>query len=273
MSEPLITVIIATYNCGTVLQRCLDSFAAQTYARKELVVIDGASTDNSMQVIEANSARIAYRESETDSGIYHAWNKALKHAKGDWIYFMGGDDRFLSPDVLKEMAAVLSGAFPEHRVVYGRVNVVRNDGFVIMTAGGPWDRKKFLQVMTLPHQGVFHHRSLFEVHGVFDESLRIAGDYEMLLRELKDRSPLFVPEIVVSDMGFGGSSSNYTHSFRTLNDIYRARRKHHIPDFPGTFYWVYFKALVRRFLTVTAGEEKANKAGNLYRRLTGRNPV
>lgn len=273
MKDPFISVIVATFNCGRALPRCIESFNAQTYPNKELVIIDGASSDDTKRVIEANSARIAYWESKPDNGIYHAWNKALKHAKGDWLYFMGGDDRLWEPLVLSNVGGALRGAFPRYRVVYGRVNVLRSDDSLIMTAGVKWDRKKFLQVMSIPHQGVFHHRSLFELYGDFDETFPIAGDYEMLLRELKAKDPLFVPEVIVAGMGFGGCSSNYAHSLRALNDIYMVRRKHRVPDLPFVFLWVYFKALVRRAIAVTAGERAATRAGNLYRLITGRSSV
>ncbi|RWY55792.1 glycosyltransferase family 2 protein [Mucilaginibacter gilvus] len=90
-----LSIIIVTYNAAATLQACLDSVLAQTYPNTELVVIDGNSTDATPETLKANTARIAFWQSEPDKGIYDAMNKALKHITGDWVYFLGADDELL----------------------------------------------------------------------------------------------------------------------------------------------------------------------------------
>ena len=97
---PLISVVTAVFNCKSTLQQCLDSVAQQTYAHIELIVIDGGSTDGTVELIQANAQRIAYWISEPDRGIYNAWNKALAKATGDWICFLGTDDYLLDAQVM-----------------------------------------------------------------------------------------------------------------------------------------------------------------------------
>ncbi len=104
---PRISVIIAVRNGAGTLQRALDSVFEQTYDDIELIVMDGASSDGTQAILERNAARIAYWRSEPDGGIYQAWNKALDHVTGDWICFLGADDRFHASDIVASVAAAL----------------------------------------------------------------------------------------------------------------------------------------------------------------------
>src|SRR5665647_574950 len=101
--EPLITIIVAVYNGAKTLQRCVDSVSDQTYLNKELIIIDGGSKDGTIDILMANNDKITYWQSEPDSGIYNAWNKALGHANGDWIYFLGSDDYLWKSNVFEEI--------------------------------------------------------------------------------------------------------------------------------------------------------------------------
>ncbi|OGS58112.1 MAG: hypothetical protein A3J79_04065, partial [Elusimicrobia bacterium RIFOXYB2_FULL_62_6] len=248
MPEPLISVVLATFNASKTLQRCLDSFRAQDYPAKELILIDGGSSDKTLDTIAENKDLLAYWESAPDRGIYNAWNKALPHVRGEWVYFIGADDYLSNPGVLNSAAALLRALPPARRVAYGQVDLVNPEGRVWTTAGQPWDRAGFMQAMTLPHQGVFQHRSLFKEHGPFDESFQIVGDYEFLLRELKGRDPVFFPSLKVAAMGHGGASSNPENSIRALKEIARARSKQGIGGFPARLYLAFSRAYVRRMI-------------------------
>jgi glycosyltransferase involved in cell wall biosynthesis len=107
MYSPKITVIVAVFNGSATLRRCLKSICSQSYSNQELIVMDGGSSDDSVKIIQQNSHRIAYWESKPDRGIYHAWNKALSHATGEWICFLGSDDYFWQDDVLEKMVPAL----------------------------------------------------------------------------------------------------------------------------------------------------------------------
>lgn len=115
-NPPLISIIMVTRNAASYLQRCLDSIYSQHYPGLELIVMDGASTDGTVTILEANSARITHWESEKDRGVYDAMNKAISHATGSWVYFIGADDQ-LSPD-FSEFAAELKDS---RKIYYGSV--------------------------------------------------------------------------------------------------------------------------------------------------------
>ena len=272
-AEPLISVVVAVFNGVETLTRCIDSVSRQTYNNRELIVMDGGSVDGTRDLIERNAQHIAYWESERDRGIYHAWNKALEVAHGDWVYFLGADDYFFDDYVLALVTPHLKRRSTYARVVYGRVDLVRKDGSVIETFGSPWNRKRFFQLMTLPHQGVFHHRSLFQEHGHFNEEFRIAGDYELLLRELKSRDPVFIVDVTIAAMQFGGMSSDQRFSIETLREIRRARELNSIKVIPIPWLWVFLKAHARRFLYRSLGNTMTRVLANIYRRLTLRCPV
>jgi glycosyltransferase involved in cell wall biosynthesis len=236
--------------------------------------MDGASHDATVEILERNASRIEYWESEPDRGVYHAWNKALEHATGDWICFLGADDRFAAPDVLSRMAPHLTAAEADYRVVYGTIQVVDRDGEVTMTVGSPWDEiaDEFRQRMTLPNPGTFYHRSLFELHGTFDERFRITGDYEFLLRELKENPALYVPDIIVTIMDDGGLSADPRNRPRRVQEIVTTRHRHGLSPVPAWASPLVVRAHIRGRLERSVGTAGTERVARWYHRLARRSP-
>ncbi len=271
MNPPIITVIIAVFNGAAKLQRCLDSLAEQTYPYKELIVIDGGSTDGTIEILKNNNEKITYWESEPDRGIYHAWNKALSKATGDWIIFLGADDYLWNSEVLANAAGKLVFINSDIRVVYGRVAMVspqNNEVLQIFNKSWHKSRKKFMQYSNIHHQGIFHHRSLFSEHGLFDDSFKIAGDYELLLRELKNKDAHFLEDIIISGAQIKGLSSSPENYIKTYREFYKARGKNNITTLPFRLGWLYVKACIRVILLRTFGEQYSDIIADLYRKVT-----
>lgn len=268
-STPLITVIVAVFNGAKTLQQYIDSVAHQSYPNKELIIIDGGSNDGTVDLLKANNEQIKYWISEPDKGIYNAWNKGLSQAKGDWICFLGADDYFWDAQVLERMAAALAKLHPSIRVAYGQIMLLNNDGESLYPVGEPWQKVKerFKQLMCIPHPGAMHRRSLFDECGGFDESFRIAGDYELLLRELKSADAVFIPDLVVVGMRYGGVSSNPKNALASLFEVRRAQRKQGL-RVPGLI-WLFsiLKLYVRIFLWGVMGEPSARKILDLGRHM------
>ena len=247
---PLISVIVAVFNGASTLQQCIDSVAVQTWPHRELVVVDGGSNDGTVDLLRNNEEKIACWISEPDQGIYDAWNKGLRKAKGEWICFLGADDYFRSADALARIVDSLRFLPANIRVAYSQIMLVDGGGHELYPAGDPWSevKAKFQQVMSIPHQGVMHRRSLFERHGLFDTSFRIAGDYELLLRELKDGDATFIPNVTAVSMRIGGISSNPKNGMFTMREIRRAQRMHGL-FFPGRIWlWTMVKVYLRYWL-------------------------
>ncbi|HOQ42090.1 MAG TPA: glycosyltransferase family 2 protein [Smithellaceae bacterium] len=270
-SSPLISIIIAVFNGVKTLQQCIDSVVQQGYANKELIIIDGGSKDGTVDLLKSNSEHISYWISEPDRGIYQAWNKGLLHAKGDWICFLGVDDYFWNNHVLEHMSDALQNVPPDVRLAYAQIMLLDANGESLFAIGEPWEkiRDRFKQGLCLPHPGLMHRRSLFERNGNFDESFRIAGDYELMLRELKTAEAVFIPGIITIAMRTGGISSNPANSLLSLKEIRLAQRMHG-QYFPSLFW---LRAMIRIYMRLllwnSLGETKARKLLDLGRRMKG----
>ena len=270
-STPLISIIVAVFNGAKTLQQCIDSVAQQTYAKKELIIIDGGSKDGTVDLLEANQQQISYWISEPDRGIYNAWNKGLSQAKGDWICFLGADDYFWDAQVLERMAELLEKLPPDIRVAYSQIMLLNNDGEALYPIGEPWGeiKDRFKQVMCIPHQGVMHRSCLFGQHGKFDESFRIAGDYELLMRELKTGDAVFIPDLITVGMRQGGISSDPANTLVAMREMRRVQQMHG-QRLPG---WIWIAAMARVYVRLLLwrilGEGLTRKALDMYRHMMG----
>lgn len=255
---PLITVIVAVYNGARTLQQCIDSITQQSYPARELIVIDGGSTDGTVRLLEQNKEKIDYWVSERDGGIYDAWNKGVRQAKGAWICFLGADDFFWERQVLARASEQLVSLPENIRVAYGQVMLLTNNGARQYPIGEPWGeiKERFKQFMCIPHPGTMHHRSLFEQRGYFDDSFRIAGDYELLLRELKIADAFFISDLIMVGMRQGGISSSPTNTLKSIWEIWRAQRKNG-RNFPGRIWLMALTRAYARLLLVNLFGESA----------------
>jgi len=273
MSSPEVSVIIGVKNGARTLQHCLDSIAAQEFEGREAIVVDSASTDGTVAILEAaaRAGRVTRFLSEPDSGLYQAWNKGVRLSRGEWVCFLGCDDAFHDAGALGALLATAGAARPAARIVYGLVNRVTERGEVVEVWGGPWAsaRARCLAGFMIPHPGTLHHRSVFDERGAFDESYRVAGDYELVLREVLLHDPVFVDRVVV-DMRFGGMSSKPAAIHRTLQEVQRARAAHGLHGKPARLRQAlaaaWLGAGIERFL----GDRAYRIAADLYRIARGK---
>ncbi len=233
MMGPRITTIVAVFNGANTIERCLKSFVEQTYNNKELIIMDGGSTDGTADILTQWAAHIGYWESAKDRGIAHAWNKAIDKASGDWFLFIGADDVLASPDVMAHASAELQQGWD---VIYGQLKFDGgpHDGQVI---GEVFNPSKLRRRMCIPHPAAFHARELFCRFGQYDETYKIALDYELLLRKSDLRARHFRGVVTVM-AGTGVSSRQLV---RSLGEARRAQRTH-LSD-PAwrreLWYWLY----------------------------------
>jgi glycosyltransferase involved in cell wall biosynthesis len=274
VSAPMISIVVAVFNGKATLQQCIDSVAMQSYPNRELIIVDGGSTDGTVDLLIANREKIAYWISEPDRGIYHALNKGVAQSHGEWICFLGADDYLWDVRVLEDLAGQLERLPADIRIAYGQVMMVNADGDSLYPLAEPWEEinARFKQAMCIPHQGVMHRRNLFEQYGQFDETFRIAGDYELLLRELKTGDAAFIPEVIVAAQRIGGISTRSINFFRTHREYLRAQRMH-VRLLPGKYLLnVMANEFLRRLLWKVFGERSARKLLDLRRRIKGLPP-
>jgi glycosyltransferase involved in cell wall biosynthesis len=265
------SVVIAVLDAEATLERALASVVGQSCPSWELLVVDGASTDRTLEIIRAHASRLAHWESAPDEGVCHAWNKALAHAKGEWVSFLGADDYLWDSRVLERVAGQLDVLEPDCAVAYGKVQLVGPAGELLAMVGQPWSRAAPLlrDHMSIPHQATFHRASLFRQFGPFDTSFRICGDYELLLRALPARGAHFLDEVVVA-MQRGGLSDRPGQSAVMAEEFLRAQHMHGLRRLPPWISFRLWRARGRRALGRFLGEARADAVASAYHALAGR---
>lgn len=273
LALPEVSVVVGVKNGAATLQRCLDSIAAQDLRSRETIVIDSASTDGTRELLQASARAGQLTEfvSEPDGGLYEAWNKGVRRSRGAWLCFLGCDDAFHDAAALRSLLAAANAAAGSARIVYGIVNRVTANGIVAETWGEPWAaaRARALAGFMIPHPGTLHHRSVFEERGLFDESYRVAGDYELMLRELLLRDPLFVNRVVV-DMRFGGMSSKPAAIYSTLQEVQRARARYGLRGKPLRLRQALAAAWLGSWIQRLLGDGAYRATADLYRLARGK---
>lgn len=178
---PLVSIISVNLNDRAGLARTLASIGRQTLADRESIVIDGGSTDGSVDVIREQAAAgvVADWVSEKDSGIYEAMNKGIRRAKGTYLVFMNGGDEFSSDDALERFFAA---GEPKEELLYSDAVVEHEDKTTHVWEVPDqlsWD---FFMLTSLPHQSSAFRRDLFDRVGLYDTTFRMGADHELYLR-------------------------------------------------------------------------------------------
>jgi glycosyltransferase involved in cell wall biosynthesis len=154
-------VVIATYNSAATLERCLESVRAISPAVScNVVLIDGASTDNTLEIAEKYSDILNIVVSEPDCGIYDAWNKGLTYCTHRWVMFLGSDD-YICPTAFLDYVTFIQRQ-RDADFVSCQVRYVDADGRIIRTVGRPWDWRLFRKYMCALHPGSFTSMDYFE---------------------------------------------------------------------------------------------------------------
>ena len=196
-NRPLVTIITVCRNAQGTIGRTLRSLEAQTYPNIEYIVVDGASTDGTLEAVRQSPA-VARWISEPDKGIADAFNKGIALARGEWIGILNADDWY-EPDAVAAAMAAPDGA----DLIHGAVRYW--DGGDPREVYHPRQDRLHLE-MTINHPSAFVRRSLYERLGGFDPGYRYAMDYELILRFLADGARLVQLEAVLANMSYGGAS-------------------------------------------------------------------
>lgn len=225
-----ISVITATYNSGRTISDTLESVLRQTYSDVELIVVDGASRDDTMDVVRRYEPRFGGRlhwTSEPDRGIYDAMNKGIARATGDVIGILNSDDFYTSDTVLERVAEAMAGGDVD--AVYGDIHYVRDGDLrrcVRYYSSRPF-RRWMMRLGFMPaHPSFYCRREVYERCGTFDTTYRVAADFENLLRliyvnHIKTR---YLPVDFVTMRTGGASTSGLSSHRQIMRDHLRALR-------------------------------------------------
>jgi glycosyltransferase involved in cell wall biosynthesis len=188
LPNPQFSIVTSTFNVGGALSITAQSLAAQTCRSFEWLIVDGASTDETLAVARGYGNLVTHLLSEPDTGIYNAWNKLLPRLRGQWVLFLGAGDSLYAADTLEKVANELVHLPSNITTVCGDVTFFDAvTGSDLRIGAQTWEGLSGTWAAGRPklpsHQGVFQRTSLFEKFR-FDERCRISADNEILLREL-----------------------------------------------------------------------------------------
>jgi glycosyltransferase involved in cell wall biosynthesis len=219
--RPLLSIIIPTFNASRTIARCLESIQNQTFNDLEVLIQDGGSTDNTLQIVEAFQAGIPTLELKIqqgrDRGVYDAMNQAVSRARGEWLYFLGSDDELHDEDVLRAVMCVKNAS--KYGVLYGDVKIIGDCEWAKNGAvyDGPFDLRKLLS-RNICHQAMFYRSEVVRRVGAFNIDYRVCGDWDYNLRCWAQTTFKYVG-VTVAKFYAGGISGRPNYDDQFGNDI------------------------------------------------------
>ena len=178
------SIIVPTFNSAAVLRECLDSIAGQTYRGYEVVLVDGRSTDDTLDIARSFTAGLGSRlviHSGPDRGVYDAMNHGVEMSSGTWLYFLGSDDVLFEPDTLARVAAFIS----DHQasdLIYGDVVMLSDRRLTGSRHAGVFDLDRLLFDCNISHQSIFYRRELFTTIGPYNLRYPAWADWDFNVR-------------------------------------------------------------------------------------------
>jgi glycosyltransferase involved in cell wall biosynthesis len=233
-----VSVITACFNSEATIGDTLESVASQTYKNVEHIIIDGNSKDNTLQIVK-RFPHVSKIISEPDNGIYDAMNKGIKSSTGDIISILNSDDFFNNKNVLENVLTGFcsSGA----SIVYGNLYYVSkaNTKKIIRTwKTSPYKANAFVYGWHPPHPALFAKKEVYDKYGLFDTSLNISADFELMLRFIEKYKvkTFYLDKFLVKMRTGGASNPNIKNIIANNLNIKKAFKKNNIP------YKVYYPA-------------------------------
>ena len=238
-----VSIITAVYNNCDTISQAIESVLYQDYPDIEYIIIDGNSTDGTVEIIRRYEGKITNWISEPDKGIYYAMNKGLKLATGDIVGILNSDDFYRDATIISKVVKVFIQHQPD--ALYGDllyVEAANTQHIVRYWQAKSYHKNKFLMGWMPPHPTFFVKRQIYNQFGVFDTRLRSSADYELMLRLIhKHKIRLaYLPEILVKMRTGGISNKSLKNRLFANQEDYQAWK---INDLRPAFYTVWLKPI------------------------------
>lgn len=235
-----------TYNAASVITPTLQSIAAQRYRNIEFLLIDGGSTDNTVEVARNSGVEIATLISERDKGLYDAMNKGIARATGDYLCFLNAGDSFHSPDVLQQMVDAIADKQELPDILYGETAEVDEERrFVRMRrlqAPEKLNWRSFRHGMLVCHQAFFAKRTIAPM---YDLNYRLSADVDWCIRVMKVSKDIVNTHIIIVDYLQNGLSLQ--HHRASLIERFRIMAKHYgVIQTTLRHMWFVIRAVIKR---------------------------
>jgi glycosyltransferase involved in cell wall biosynthesis len=221
-----ISVITVCFNSELTIRNAVESFLHQSYPDREMIVIDGNSSDETVAIVNSYNSSLIKVYSEPDGGIYDAMNKGFGRFTGEAFGFLNSDDRYTDSESLARVAEGLS----QFDMIFGHIRYVSRPGS--RQSRGDWKSTPFTaggfrKGWIVPHPAVYARRSVYETVGIFDTGYTIAADYDWILRALEIHGVNGgVLDAFLVDMMLGGkSSSNWRALLTNIREPLRSRQR------------------------------------------------
>jgi glycosyltransferase involved in cell wall biosynthesis len=232
VDRPLVSIITVVFNGDNFLEETIQSVFRQSYDNVEYIVIDGGSTDKTLEVIKKYEGQIDYWVSEKDDGIYHAINKGITLCTGDIIGCVNADD-YIFKDTISKLAHI----FTHNKIsyLYGSIDLLSKNGNVFAKAfpleKDSIEKQKF-QGIPFPHPTLYIHKEWFKIHGCYSLKYKLSSDYDLMLRLIVSKAPSFCIQDSFGGFRLGGLSGGIK-SFIENNVIVR---NHGLSTFQAHYY-------------------------------------
>jgi len=212
---PLISVITVVFNGEKHIRSTIESVFIQDFKNYELLVVDGASTDRTIEIVSEYKNQISAVVSERDKGIYDAMNKGIKLAKGEWLFFLNCQDTFLNSTVLSQVANDLVD-LKKYNVYCGSVAAMVNERQALqypLPFQGQLNARNLFK-SHFCHQALFVRRSAYIQHGYFKAIYKTFADFEVIYSIIREQGGFKKSNVCIARFDLDGVSSNWRHSVK-----------------------------------------------------------
>jgi glycosyltransferase involved in cell wall biosynthesis len=228
-----ISIITVCYNSAATIEKTFQSVKTQTYKNLEYIVVDGMSSDATLDIIENNKEIISKHISEPDKGLYDAMNKGIQLATGELIGILNSDDIFTDNNVLENIVKFHSENNVEASV--GNIIQFNEEGKTVRKYSAKnWNPEKLKIGFMPPHPSIFFKRELFKRLGLYDLTFKSGADYELIIRYfLENKITYKYSDITSTSMAMGGISSSGMESYKMITkEICKALKMNNISFSP-----------------------------------------
>lgn len=217
-NRPLISIITVVYNGNNTIEQTIQSVINQPYKKKEYIIIDGGSTDGTVDIIRKYESYLSYWISEPDNGIYEAMNKGISHAKGELIGIINADDWY-EEKIFDSIAEQYIKTGSDH-VIYGLLRIFQDDKFYSMVGNSI----RILHEDTIMHPTCFIPLKFYNTFGAYNSSYKYSADYDLILRYVDESVKFSFIEKPIANFRRGGISA-FPDAER---EKYKVRVRHHL---------------------------------------------
>lgn len=267
MLSTKVSIITVVYNAVATIEQTILSVVKQDYSNIEYIIVDGGSTDGTLDIVKKYEKKIALWLSEPDHGIYDAMNKGLTHATGNYIYYLGADDCLLAPTSISQVVSFLQDN-PEVDVLCASVMMVDSVYRIEKVYSSNFSEADVLSGYNTPHQGMFVRREILQKHR-FDTSYHIAADYKNFLKFYLDqnialkKSAMIVAYYANDGVSGNGSDAQRMEDVRALQEngvnvtaYYAKKKQEKSSHMTNILRWAFDKTGILRQIRLRRGWKK-----------------